>query len=272
MTATPFELALFSVEPERIAAAVAAGVRSVIVDWEYRDKAARQAGADTEINRFGVGDLSRVRAATDANVIVRINAFGPDTRHEVRLAVDGGADEILLPMVRTANEVDATLEHDADRCRLGILVETVAACDIAPALGRLPLSRVYVGFNDLAIDRRSCSIFEPVVDGTVERVRPNFDVPFGFAGLTRVDRGEPIPCRLLIAEMVRDRCSFSFLRRSFHRDVPLDDMGRQIPALLDAIEALRRLPAGALNKAHAELVATLAAARRDEDVFATVPA
>ena len=78
---------------------------------------------------------------------------------------------------------------------------------------------MYVGLNDLAIERRSASIFEAITDGTVDRLREIFSVPFGFGGLTLPDRGHPVPCRLLINEMVRLNCHFSFLRRSFHRDI-----------------------------------------------------
>jgi hypothetical protein len=41
---------------------------------------------------------------------------------------------------------------------------------------------------------------------------------FGFGGLTAADAGHPVPCRLLIEEMARLRCDFTFLRRSFRRD------------------------------------------------------
>jgi hypothetical protein len=267
VTPRGFELVLFSVDPDTVRAAVAAGVESVIVDWEYRDKHARQAGANTEINRFGLADLARVRAATDAHVIVRINAFGEDTAREVRAAVERGADEILLPMVRTVGEVEKCLDLAAGRCPVGILVETIAACHVAERLGRLPLARVYMGFNDLAIDRGSTNIFQPLVDGTVDTVRRHFRVPFGFAGLTRADGGEPIPCRLLIAELARHECSFTFLRRSFHRDVPANDYVRAVPTLLGAIDAARRLSREALHVAHNELARRLPDSRDTHEVL-----
>ena len=104
------------------------------------------------------------------------------------------------------------------------------------ALARLPISRAYIGLNDLAIDRGSTSIFDALLDGTVERVRAEFDVPFGFGGLTLPDRGAPVPCSQLIAEMVRLDCSFSFLRRSFRRDVACTEVGAAIDRIRAAIE------------------------------------
>jgi hypothetical protein len=219
MIHVPFELVLFSTDPSLVKAMDLAGVDAFIVDWEHLGKAARQRGADTEINTDTAGDLRRVRGATRRRVICRINAFGPHTLDEVEAAISCGADEILLPMARSAAEVEAVLAMSAGRCGVGILVETVAAVDRASELARLPLSRVYVGLNDLAIDRGSTSIFAALADGTVDRVRRHFSVPFGLGGLTHPELGRPVPARLLIGEMARLACSFSFMRRSFHRDL-----------------------------------------------------
>lgn len=244
MTGTEFGLFLFSTDPLFIRAAVAGGAVGVVIDWEHVGKRERQASADTEINRDTVKDLRRVRACTDARVLCRINGYGPTTVEEVQQALDGGADELLLPMVRSRHEVEGVLDLARGRCGVGILVETVAATMLAETLARLPLSRVYVGLNDLAIERKSRSIFDAVANGTVERLRRPFTIPFGFGGLTLPDRGHPIPCRLLIAEMVRLDCAFTFLRRSFRRDVRGRDPALEIPRLLDAIRQARlRSPA-----------------------------
>ena len=82
------------------------------------------------------------------------------------------------------------------------------------------------------------SIFAAVADGTLERARRPFDVPFGFGGLTLPERGVPIPCRLLMGEMGRLGCRYSFLRRSFHRDVQGRELAVEIPRLLESLRAL----------------------------------
>ena len=230
-----FDLFLFSTDPDFIRPAVAAGVTGIVVDWEHIGKAARQAGADTQINHDTVDDLLRVRACTDVRIICRVNGCGVTTREEVELALAAGADEILLPMVRGVQEVRAVLDHVDDRCEVGILVETAAALGITEPLAALPLSRVYVGLNDLALERKTRNIFTAMIDGTVERIRRPFRIPFGFAGLTVPDRGFPIPCRLIIGELIRLGCHFSFLRRSFCRDIPVRDLAIQVPRIHDAL-------------------------------------
>jgi len=238
-----FQLFLFSLDPEFIHEAVASGVYGIIVDWENQGKKERQAVADTEINNATIKDLKRIRDCTEAQVICRINGFCSTTADEIEKAIDSGADEILLPMVRSVQEVQNTLDLVADRCGLGILVETRDAVNIAGELSKLPLTRVYVGLNDLGIERGIPNIFSAIEDGMVERIRRSFEVPFGFAGLTLPDCGSPIPSSLLIAEMARLNCRFSFLRRSFNRDIKGKDMSIEVPKILNSFSKhLRRSP------------------------------
>jgi hypothetical protein len=198
---------------------------AVVVDWERLGKAERQVRAE---ERIGTGtqiaadteeDLRRVRAAVRATVICRINQPGPWTRHEVERAVALGADEVLVPMVRRPADVHAVLRAAAGRVGVGIQIETVDAVHCAGRLGRLPVARVYVGLMDLALERGTPSIFTALVDGTVERVRGAVPAPFGFGGLTVPGAGRPLPTDLLLGEMTRLSCAFTFLRRSFIADV-----------------------------------------------------
>lgn len=257
-----FELLLFSTDPETVSRNTEAGIDGFIVDWESKGKETRQAGADTEINADTPEDLRRVRAATNARLLCRLNQPGPWTPEEIDEAVAGGADEVLLPMVRSAGEVVDAIRVARDRCGIGILVETVDAVRCAAELARLPISRAYIGLNDLSIERRSRSIFEPLADGLVDRIRPLFTVPFGLAGLTLPESGRPIPCRLLIGEMSRLSCGFTFLRRSWRRDVLGRDPKVEVPRLKAALESARRRSAETIARDRGMLEEAVAAAVR----------
>ena len=248
-----FELYLFCGDPAGAVRARAAGIDGIVIDWESRGKRARQASADTEINRDTPLDLRAVRAATDARILCRLNQPGPLTPVEVEEAVEDGASEVLIPMVRGPDEVESALAASSGRCGVGIMVETEDAVANAAELGRLPISRAYVGLNDLAIERGADSIFEAVTDGTVARVREAFEAPFGFAGLTRPALGHPVPCRLLIAEMARLRCSFSFLRRSYRRDVPPGEQPEAVAEIREALALAERRGAEQVESDLAEL-------------------
>lgn len=228
-----FELLLFTRDVDLAARAVAAGVDGIVIDWERAGKRARQFAADTEINLDTVDDLRRMRAVTRTRIVCRINPLSDRTPHEVDAAIDAGADELLVPMVRSAEDVRTAFEVAAGRIDVGIMVETVDAVGSARELARHPVSRVFVGLNDLAIERGSASIFTALTDGTVDQVREAFEVPFGVAALTVLEGGEPLPCRLLIGELARLRCEFSILRRSFRRDI----VGRRLDVELPRIRA-----------------------------------
>ena len=252
-----FALQLFSVDPGFVKKAVRAGVTGVVVDWEYAGKACRQSGADTEINHHTPDDLRRVRAATDAPVMCRINGLHDGSAAEIDQAIALGADELMLPMVRGLGEVERALDLVRGRRPLGILIETRAAVGLAFSLCALPLSRVYVGLNDLAIDRGTPNIFDAIADGTVETVRRVCPVSFGFGGLTLPEAGFPIPCRLLIGEMARVNAEFSFLRRSFHKDIQGRSLEVEVPRLIAAMAAARARTPEAVIQEHDEFVAAV---------------
>ena len=60
---------------------------------------------------------------------------------------------VLFPMVRTAVEVEQLLSLVDGRLPCGIMIETGEILNCIPDISRMPLSRVYVGLNDLMISR-----------------------------------------------------------------------------------------------------------------------
>jgi hypothetical protein len=258
-----FSLILFSTDPIFVRRAVEAGVEAIVVDWERIGKEDRQAAADTQINADTIDDLRAVRASTEATVICRVNQLGPWTAREIDDAIGAGADEILLPMVRTVEEAERALELVKERCRFSILIETVSAAGRAKDFARLPLRRVYVGLNDLAIERQTPSIFRALTDGTLDRVRHAVAVPFGFGGLTAPDEGSPLPCRLLIGEMARLDCQFSFLRRSFHADARGVDLHRLIGDIAEAVRRARSRTPAEVERDREALRTTVAELEKD---------
>lgn len=252
-----FSLVLFSTCEQLIRRCDAAGIEAVVVDWEDEGKWQRQKGYDTQINRQDIAALKNVRRLTTTRLICRINNHDDLDRlvAEAEQAVQGGADEILLPMVRHLSQVERLLSHFQSRCGIALMLETMDAIRLAKEFGSLPLSRVYVGLNDLAIDRGSGNIFMALVDGTVDGIRQFFDMPFGMAGLTLPGRGDPIPTNLLMVELVRCNCDFTFLRRSFLRDSEGLDLADAIDMIRSAMVATAKGDREALDSAHREFVA-----------------
>lgn len=217
------------------------GADAVIIDWENNGKRLRQFDRDTQINEHSRSDLEFARRITEKKIICRINNCASTLVEEIETAIAFGADEILLPMVRAVSDVENTLKIANGRLPVGILIETREAINNACELAALPLSHVYVGLNDLAIDLGYQSIFKPLLDGTLDKIREFFQMAFGFGGVTHPDYGHPIPCRLLIREMARLNCSFSFLRRSFYRDSNfIESKEIIVDAKTDFLDSLQR--------------------------------
>lgn len=256
MIESPFlEPILFASRQPLLSRAIKAGIRSFIVDWEWRNKEQRQSSADTEINRDSPEDLARLATLGVESRLCRLNHLGDWTAEEIEVALEAGASDLLLPMVESPEQVDRFLSLVRSRARAGILIETVQALEAADEIASLPVDWVYVGFNDLAISRGSKNLFVPLIDGTMERLASVFrGRRFGFAGLTVADGGHPIPCCLLMGEMVRLGAAFTFLRRSFRRDVAHRDIGA-------ALNGMRQLWSELARRSPLEVAANRSALR-----------
>jgi hypothetical protein len=251
------DVLLFTLDHRYGAAALAAGVAAVVVDWEWSGKAERQDGRDTEINSGTPEHLARQRAAHTGSIVCRINNTPEARVSEARSAVALGAGEVWLPMVRSVDEVTEVLRAVGDAAEVGVVAETREALAMGRALSLLPLSRVYIGLHDLRIDRGSTSLFEPLVDGTTERFRNVYRGPLGFAGITRPERGVPVPQRLLLAEMVRLGAAFGVARRAFRADVPAEEIGAALAAIDTAVAELSRRNDAQIALDRRELVDTV---------------
>ena len=249
---------LFYSDATRARRAWLSGVRHFIVDWETKGKADRQRGFDTQVNDHGVDELRALRGAVGGQVSCRVNELGPWTARELDQAIGDGATTVFLPMVTSPGQVETFLGLLNDRARAAILVETPQACACAHELASFPLAMVYVGLNDLAIARGSANIFEALVDGTVDRVREAFSThALGVAGLTRIDAGAPIPFALLLAELERLDCRFTFARRSFERDFADRYIERELARIQGAWRELKLRTPAERQASHARLGAAV---------------
>ncbi len=246
---------LFEHDPELANQAIQSGIHSVIVDCEHIGKAERQKGADTEIAPRNLSDLKPLRGIPDLKINCRINQFGEWTRNEIETAIEFGAHRIFLPLVKEINEVEQFIKQIDSRVEAAILIETDIAVKNRTELAKFPLAAVYVGLNDLAISRKSKSIFAAIADGTVERVREAFDkTQFGFAGATLLDQGSPIPSRILLKEMSRLKTHFTFLRRSWKKDSCHRDPSAEIQKIKEFLILQEKRTAIEVQRDHTQFI------------------
>ena len=250
----PFELLIFHRDVAMSCQLLQAGASAILIDFEHCGKEQRQKGFNTEINAQSVDDLRRLRAETDQAIMCRIS--GPDaTEHEILSVIENGTDEIIIPMVDTPAEVDRIIAFTKDKCRVTVMIETKDGVLNAKSLAAMPINRIYVGLNDLHIQRGTKSIFAPLADGLLGEIRQNCsNVKFGFGGLTLPDCGTPVPAKHLYAEMARLNCCFTFLRRSFYRDIIGKDIGKELAGIQAAMQDMQSRTPDQVSKDHLETV------------------
>src|SRR3712207_4202817 len=168
--------------------------------------------------------------------------------HEWKGSVRGDADGVFSSRRRHTRY---WRDGSSDVCSSDLLVETQDGVARAAELARRPLSRVYVGLNDLRIDRGAHGLFTPLVDGTVDAVRAGVPGTFGVGGLTLPEGGAPVPAWLLAAELVRLGADFTFLRRSFTADMAGRDPFVEVPRLRAVLTGDRE--STRLNSSHANI-------------------
>lgn len=235
-----FELFAFYSNEDRLCMLNQTDVTGFIVDVEKKGKEIRQELYNTQITEHNQNDLRCVRKLTDKWVICRVNNHHQLDPDEISVTIDNGADEVLIPMVRSVQEVEQALAITNNQVKTSIMLETTESLSLLEKFNDLPIERCYVGLNDLSIQRKSDNIFTPLIDGTMEKIAAGIDKKLGVAGLTHPKMGHPIPCQWLIDIMRKNNCTFGILRRSFYRDLnkaPAEDIITELINSFDQTES-----------------------------------
>ncbi len=215
----------------------AAGIDSVIVDWETKGKNKRQNGFDTEINQDTPEDVRKLSQVLTIPVTVRINRFSKESPNEISLALDNGAEIIMLPMAKSADEVEKFLKIINKRAQTIIQIETEELVKNLEVFSKLNWDYAYIGLNDLMISRNGKFIWEAVLDKTVERICSKLKGrKYGFGGITIVDGGKPLSFRLLLNEYTRLDCSLCFLRRTYKREIMNKNIQKEVQMIKELIQ------------------------------------
>jgi len=243
--ASRLQLQLITADPAIARHAVDCGVGRIFVDLESRGKAERQAGRGMVLNAHTVAQATAVRAAIPGHeLMLRINPPWLESAGEITAAIAAGADLVMLPMVRDAEEVAAFVAAIAGRTRAVVLVETPAALVRLDAICAVPgVDEIYLGLNDLRLGLGLDFLFEPLAGGLVDLVAATaarHGKPWGFGGLARRGAGT-LPMEAVLAEHVRLGSQRVILSRAFHGEAPDLAALRARLDLADEIAAIRWL-------------------------------
>lgn len=213
------ELMYITNNPDVAVVAQRYGVDRIFVDMEYIGKDKRQGGMDTVQNHHTVQDVKNIKSVlTTSKLLVRINPFYEGTENEVESVIDAGADIIMLPMWRTAEEVSEFIRLVNGRAKTLLLLENTNAVNCLDEVLALDgIDEIHIGLNDLHLSMDKKFLFELLADGTVENVTKKIaksGIPCGFGGFGRIGSGF-LPADYIVAEHYRLGSSMAILSRAF---------------------------------------------------------
>jgi len=234
------------------------GVDWVFVDLEVMGKAERQSGRNTVISAHSVDDVAAVRAVlSTSKLLVRVNPWGGHSPGEIDSVIEAGADIVMLPFFTSCDEVAGFVQAVAGRAGVCLLFETPGAVKNVDSIVAVPgIDYIHIGLNDLHIACGMNFMFEPLADGTVERLCGKFaekGVVYGFGGMAGIGRLTP-PAEAILAEHYRLGSSMVILSRSFYNLEAMQDRGEFEDAFGKGVKQIRECE-HVLRKAGAEFFA-----------------
>lgn len=234
-------------EPAVAAMLERCGVDWVFVDLEIIGKQERQAGRNTVVSGHSLEDVRAVRKVLSrSKLLVRVNPWGDWSAGEIAGVVDAGADIIMLPFFKTRAEVQAFVDAVGGRARTCLLLETAEAAENVDDILSVPgIDYVHIGLNDLHLAYGMKFMFEPLANGTVDRLCEAFaraGVTYGFGGMARIGSLKP-PAEDILAEHYRLGSSMVILSRSFCDFAAEGDPAMLEGELRESVEAVRAVEA-----------------------------
>ena len=224
----PLELMYITNNPAVALIAERYGVSRVWIDLETLGKEERQKNMNTVKSRHTVEDVRMIaQMLTSAEMLVRVNPWNPASLDEIEAVISAGADRIMLPMWKTAEEVDAFLKTVNGRVHTTLLLETKEAVEVIDKVLEHPLlDEIYIGLNDLHLSYGMTFMFELLADGTVESLCQKFKakgISYGFGGIARIGEGM-LPAERIVMEHYRLGSTRAILSRSFCNADEVEDL------------------------------------------------
>ncbi len=215
----PLNLIYITNDPAVALIAEQHGVGRIMVDLETLGKEERQKNMNTVKSHHSMADVRALSAVLKrAELMVRIDPWHSASPTQIEAALSSGAKRLMLPMWKHVDEARAFLAAVHGRAGTTLLLETKEAAAVLDEVLALPfLDELHIGLNDLHLSYGQTFMFEPLADGTVERLCAACrarGIPYGFGGIARIGEGT-LPAERIVAEHYRLGSSYTILSRSF---------------------------------------------------------
>lgn len=195
----------------------------IFIDLETAGKKKRQYGRDTVLSHHSIDDIQNVRnVIKKTKILVRCNPMGSWSRNEFDKlnSMSKYIDMVMLPYFKTAKEVEVFIDLlDTSKIEPTLLIETVdAVTNLDEILKIYPFTYLHIGLNDLHIERRTVSMFEPYIDGLIEKIvkilKKN-NQNFGIGGIGKIGSNLIPTPECILNEHLRLNSNGVILSRSF---------------------------------------------------------
>ncbi len=206
-------------------------VDSLDIDWIFIDletigKEERQVGRNTVLSNHSLSDINKIKdKVKKTNILVRCNPIGKWSKNEF-YEINSRYKEIdmvMLPYFKTTEEVQIFIEMlDTTNIEPSLLIETLDAIENLEEIIKIfPFKYLHIGLNDIHIERGTISMFEPYIDGLMDRItsilRKN-GLNFGIGGIGKIGANlSPTP-ECVLNEHLRLNSNGVILSRSFKGD------------------------------------------------------
>ena len=202
-----------------------AGVDRIWIDMEYIGKNERQGGMDTVQNYHTISDIEKLRPiVTTAEFMVRVNPLHEanaeycSSEEEINDAINAGADVVMFPMFKSAEDVKKFVDYVHGRAKAQLLVETAEAVENIDEILEVPgIDEIHIGLNDLHLAYHKTFMFELLCDDTVSNLCKKISdkgIKYGFGGIARVGLGM-LPAEYIITEHYHLGSTAAILSRGF---------------------------------------------------------
>lgn len=219
------------------------GVDRIWIDLETLGKEERQKDMNTVKSLHSVEDIRNIKPILSrAEMLVRINSWYEGSENEIEEVIDAGADIIMLPYWKSADEVRRFINAVNGRCKTTLLLETKEAVEcIDEVLKDGGFDEIHIGLNDLHLSYGMSFMFEPLANGMVESLCNKFKaagIPYGFGGIAKLGNGL-LPAEKIIMEHYRLGSTRAILSRSFCDESKINDIDEIEQVFRESMKELR---------------------------------
>lgn len=167
-----------------------------------------------------------------AELFVRVNPIHEKTdeynssKEEIDEAIEAGADLLMLPYFKTAEEVQTFVKYVNAEQKQSFWLKHPKRRHCRGSSTNSGIDEMFIGLNDLSLGYGKNFMFELLLDGTVEELCLKFrkgGIPYGFGGIASLGKGM-LPSEYVIKEHYRLGSACAILSRSFCRTGQVTDL------------------------------------------------